>query len=120
MRDIKFRVWSNELNEMLPSSQCTFRYKDGKIDRVDSTLFSSSGTLQNYIIEQYTGLKDKNDVEIYEGDLVKIYATNETWVGEVFFEDGAFVAHRKRWFELYTFPMEMFEVIGNVHEGEEK
>lgn len=54
MREIKFRVWNTETNKMI-------------IDE-----FLVIPTDEKYPLMQYTGLKDKNDVEIYEGDIVRV------------------------------------------------
>jgi uncharacterized phage protein (TIGR01671 family) len=60
-REIKFRAWDKNTNVM--------RYPDGKKGS------ESNGALVDWFededLMQYTGLKDKNDKEIYEGDVVK-------------------------------------------------
>ena len=59
MREIKFRVW-NRHNEK-------FRYFD--LFEINKGLLCSIDE-EDDIPQQYTGLKDKNEVEIYEGDII--------------------------------------------------
>lgn len=70
-REIKFRAWDKERNEMYyPSSlHCHFRGNTA----FNSTRFSGD---DYSILMQYVGLKDKNGKEIYEGDIVKLH---DTW-----------------------------------------
>lgn len=68
-------------------------------------------------IMQYTGLKDKNDKEIYEGDIVK-HATDEG-VYKVIFEDGGFYVKNLFEYDFQTINEYPLEVIGNIYENPE-
>ena len=62
MREIKFRAWDKDRKEMIKVNTIYFNNSNG--------LYINSLLAENMQLMQYTGLKDKYGVEIYEGDIV--------------------------------------------------
>ena len=73
MREIKFRAWDKVKGEMCDEVFALALGQSIGVHRDNPTLLWDNAELM-----QYTGLKDKNGKEIYEGDIVK----GEFWVGE--------------------------------------
>jgi uncharacterized phage protein (TIGR01671 family) len=76
----------------------------------------------DWLKEQYTGLKDKNGKEIYEGDIVHLIDHPEnitTRADVIVFEHGTFTTASETAVPLCDYGMVWVEVIGNIHENPE-
>lgn len=122
-RKIKFRAWDKHYqsffknveflsNGYWDSSGCpVFLHECKARDYSDCEVDFSD----NYVLQQYTGLKDKNNKEIYEGDILKIGDRNK----EVLFDMGMFYID-KGCEELPISDIDnIVEVIGNIFENPE-
>lgn len=134
MREIKFRAQDIASNKWL--------FGDLRHHKDDVCIFDQGGTkgeqVKRETVGQYTGLKDKNDKPIYEGDIVECVSWNEYFTnpvtGEVMqpFRRKMYVDFRKGGFKMVE-PMPYgievrewdiiyngdIEIIGNIHDNPE-
>lgn len=70
-REIKFRIWDIENKEMLKVQELDFEptFYGGRI-AIRPDQYNDYFDTEDMILMQYTGLHDKNEKEIYEGDIV--------------------------------------------------
>jgi len=124
MREIKFRAWDNYDKRMLQDVGyhpfIIEQYTDYKPTENGAYLISPK--FDNYVLMQYTGLKDKNGKEIYEGDILGLSGFVSHKVG---FEDGSFVMipvdriQSINWEHYRISHYTHYEVIGNIYENKE-
>ena len=121
----KFRLWDNRLKELYKSDEITIQIKGQEILACHS---SSLHQFIDYVLMQSTGLKDKNGVEIYEGDIVEFkypYDKRIKSTGVIVRNDneacfGISMKETTEQYELYRVTAENYlTVIGNVHQHPE-
>ena len=116
MREIKFRAWYEKFNEMYLVKGIDFQRKMAYFDKYNYR------SIYDIELMQYTGLKDNNNKEIYEGDILS--DGNIKKPHKVVFENGSFRAEFKGDFDEYFFDLidvvaQGCEIVGNIYENPE-
>ncbi|MFQ9629999.1 MAG: YopX family protein [Enterococcus avium] len=135
----KFRAWDKRENTMRDVAVLHFT-KGGKVNSIEywkTPSESKSYHVRNLILMQSTGLKDKNGVEIFEGDIVHVLDSEQInqrdengafidaffeeidEIDSVVFVDGCFKLKRTGFDVCICRSVEDFTIIGNIYENPE-
>lgn len=127
-REIKFRGKQIGTNTWIYGSFISYPDRSTYIAEYGSTIDELLSRCVHYnTVGQYTGLKDKNGKEIYEGDIL-IFGKNDTKYKVVWYNDGwlaiskegdEYGAYTRNIYHnnLYAEKNYYIEIIGNVHEN---
>lgn len=118
MKEIKFRAYVTPLDKVLDVT--TIDFGNNEILVIDEKGIDHWISYINYELLQYTGVKDRNGVEIYEGDVVNSWAgINDIYLREVVKDENepSLDFKPKTGFTLCKNNGHLFEVIGNIYEN---
>lgn len=120
MREIKFKAWDKQSKKFVG-----IRKNDYFSIRNDGFIGINNNSVENpqenYLLCQYTGLKDKNDKEIYEGDIIKEEFNHGICNCEIVYDNaGFFIENIKEEIkDNLHWHANGLEVIGNIYENPE-
>ena len=132
MREIKFRAWDKEEECFLDiytmnfdgcgNIECVYVF-DGD-NYIDPPYFRDDKIL---VLMQYTGLKDKNGKDIYEGDIVEVvdyqyineYPEIAKFIGVIEYNNGSFCVRMDETYSNYRLMDLEMKVIADIYESPE-
>lgn len=129
MDRFKFRVWNNrdwdnDFGKVYYDAEKTYDYLGGN-PNIPASSFGNLVESDEWILEQCTGLKDKNEKLIYEGDILKSIFSDEMLYEVVWCADcyklRVFTKSSRKTLEYLGLKntKTSYEVIGNIHENKD-
>lgn len=123
-REIKFRVWDTENQEFFYPDELRIQYNQIGWTADHYLDIDSYGTKpEEYVLQQFTGLFDKNGKEIYEGDIIicrvedsQTGVLKKGYAGIIHWNHSYFAVGE---YKLFIMDDKALKVIGNVFENEE-
>lgn len=131
MRKIKFRAWDKQKNEFYKPTHEAYKGNlfelliafSGSLNAhtMQGLVHESGSFPERFILMQYTGLKDKNGKEIYEGDILKTDSGNKQVIYNApsfdleDYDNGDYYEGQNP----YCHSWNEFEIIGNIYENPE-
>ena len=114
MRPIKFRAW-NDIDKIMVKWSTL---------QASPVLFMNilKGKVKHHKLMQFTGLQDKNGVDIYEGDLISLHDNQRGFTKVVFrnaYVGGWLLVRNNNECSLGARRREDLEVIGNIYQNPE-
>jgi len=120
MRNIKFRVWNKNRKMFIIDGMTPKEIQDDATQSAELPMMTD----EDCVWQQYTGLKDKNDQEIYEGDIVRVPEgfMYPEMLSEITWDCGWYADNQKHnvhWMLSEGFS-KIIKVVGNIFEGVNK
>lgn len=115
MREIKFRAWDKEAGALV-SHEILYCGNDPPANFCDFDVWTNNK--QRYVPLQYTGLKDENGKEIYEGDICRLLG-DKTRTAIISYSEANFMIYGLGFLTRGAVEIYKLEVIGNIYENAE-